>query len=81
MKLIAKAPKGMEFFHSRKEAYFAPDTSARVICERLNDAKFRLKDGTEVWHVYDYDFMQNDYVTGKLYLYKGNVKLKTGLYY
>lgn len=25
MKLIAKAPKGMEFLHSRKEAYFAPD--------------------------------------------------------
>lgn len=76
MKLIAKAPKGMEFLHSRKETYFAPDTSAKVICEKLNDAKFRLKDETEVWHVYDYDFSQEYYANGKLYLYKGDVKMK-----
>lgn len=75
MKLIAKAPKGAEFFHSRKEAYFAPESSANKICEIMNNAKFRLASENEVWHVYDYDFTQEYYASGKLRIYKGNVKL------
>ena len=41
MKLIAKTQKEIEFFHSRKEAYFAPESSANKICEIMNNIKFR----------------------------------------
>lgn len=75
MKLIAKTQKGIEFFHSRKEAYFVSNASAAKICEIMNNAKFRLKSENEVWHVYDYDFTQEYYASGKLRIYKGNVKL------
>lgn len=76
MKLIAKAPKGAEFLHSRKEAYFASNASADKICEIMNNVKFRLASENEVWHVYDYDFTQEYYASGKLRIYKGNVKLE-----
>lgn len=76
MKLIAKAPKGAEFFHSRKDAFFVPDSSADKICNIMNTEKFRLKNETEVWHVYDYDWMQQDYVTQRLSIYKGIVRIK-----
>ena len=75
MKLIAKAIKGKEFFHSRKEAYFVPESRANKICKIMNDERFRLNNENEVWHVYDYDFTQDYYAAGKLRIYKGNVKL------
>lgn len=75
MKLIAKTQKGIEFFHSRKEAYFVSDASANKICEIMNNVKFRLASENEVWHVYDYDFTQEYYASGKLRIYKGIVKL------
>ena len=76
MKLIAKTQKGTEFLHSKKNAFFAPDSSANKICKIMNDVKFRIENENEVWHVYDYDFTQDMYVTGRLYIYKGQVKLK-----
>ena len=76
MKLIAKTQKGTEFFHSKKNAFFAPDSSANKICKVMNDVKFRIENDNEVWHVYDYDFTQDDYVTCRLSIYKGQVKLK-----
>ena len=76
MKLIAKAQKGREFFHSRENAFFAPNSSANKICKMMNDAKFRLQNENEVWHVYDYDWTQEDYVTHRLSIYRGIVKLK-----
>lgn len=76
MKLIAKTQKGTEFLHSRKNAFFAPDSSANKICKIMNDTKFRLKSENEIWHVYDYDWMQEDYVTHRLSIYRGVVKLK-----
>ena len=76
MKLIAKTQKGTEFFHSNKNAFFAPDSSADKICKVMNDVKFRIENDNEVWHVYDYDFTQDMYVTGRLSIYKGQVKLK-----
>ena len=77
MKLIAKTRKGTEFFHSKMNAFFAPDSSANKICKVMNDMKFRIENDNEVWHVYDYDFSQDMYVTGRLSIYKGQVKLKT----
>ena len=76
MKLIAKTQKGTEFFHSKKEAYFAPDSSAEKICTIMNKVKYSLKSDEELWYVYDYDFSQDLYVTGKLSIYKGQIKLK-----
>lgn len=76
MKLIAKAPKGREFFHSKTEAFFVPNASANKICEIMNDTKFRLKSENELWHIYDYDWTQEDYVTHRLSIYRGVVKLK-----
>jgi hypothetical protein len=76
MKLIAKTQKGTEFFHSKKNAFFAPDSSANKICKIMNDVKFRIENNNEVWHVYDYDFTQDDYVDSRLSIYKGKVKLK-----
>lgn len=77
MKLIAKTQKGTEFLHSKKNAFFAPDSSANKICKIMNDVKFRIENENEVWHVYDYDFTQDMYVTGRLSIYKGQVKLKS----
>nr|DAU02954.1 MAG TPA: hypothetical protein [Caudoviricetes sp.] len=42
----------------------------------MNDTKFRLKSENEIWHTYDYDFTQDLYVSHKLTIYKGIVKLK-----
>ena len=70
MKLIAKAIKGKEFFHSRKDAAFASDSSAEKICKVMNETKFRLNNENEVWHVYDY-------VLYRLCIYKGIVKMKS----
>ena len=76
MRLIAKTQKGTEFFHSKKLAFFAPDSSAEKICKVMNDVKFRIENDTEVWFVYDYDFSQDLYVTSSLSIYKGQVKFK-----
>jgi hypothetical protein len=77
MKLIAKAIKGKEFFHSRKDAAFASDSSAEKICKVMNETKFRLNNENEVWHVYDYDFTMKNYVLYRLCIYKGIVKMKS----
>ena len=76
MKLIAKTQKGTEYFHSKKNAFFAPNSSANKICKIMNDVKFRLENDDEVWHVYDYDFTQEDYVGSRLSIYKGKVTLR-----
>lgn len=76
MKLVAKTQKGIEFMHSKENAFFVPDSSAEKICKIMNDVKFRLKNDNELWFVYDYDFSQELYVTGRLSIYKGQVKLK-----
>lgn len=73
-KLIAKTIIGKEFMHSRTHAYFA-DKNADKICEALNKAKYKLKDG-ECWYVYDFDYYQTAYVEQVISLTKaGNVKL------
>lgn len=75
MKLIAKTQKGTEYLHSKREAYFAPDASAEKICKIMNEVKFRLNSDNETWWIYDYDFSQEVYVTHRLRIYKGIVKL------
>ena len=77
MKLIAKTQKGTEFLHSKKNAFFVQDSSAKKICKIMNDVKFRIENENETWHIYDYDFTQDMYVTSRLSIYKGQVKLKS----
>ena len=73
-KLIAKTKIGKEYMHSRTHAYLAYK-HADQICEVLNKAKYKLKDG-ECWHVYDYDYSQPAYVEQVISLTrKGKVKL------
>ena len=73
-KLIAKTQIGKEFMHSRTHAYFAEKNADRI-CEALNKAKYKLKEG-ECWRVYDYDFTQEWYVDQVISLTRtGKVKL------
>jgi len=73
-KLIAKTRISKEFMHSRSDAYFA-DKNADRICEALNKAKYKLKEG-ECWYVYDYDFTQEWYVQQVISLTRtGKIKL------
>lgn len=73
MKLIAKAPKGEEFLHSRKYAYFASDEYAGTICDALNESKRHLSDG-EIWQVYDFDYGMTCYITKKIDLNGGVIE-------
>jgi hypothetical protein len=73
-KLIAKTLTGKEFMHSRSDAYFANKNADRI-CEALNQAKYKLKEG-ECWYVYDYDFTQEWYVQQVISLTRtGKIKL------
>lgn len=75
MKLLAIAPKGREFLHSRQKSGYVSDASAQKICDILNKSKFMLQDG-KVWHIYYYDFTMSNYVFQKFTIRKGIVKLK-----
>lgn len=76
MKLIAMAVKGKEYLHSRQNAFFVSDRSAKKICDILNKNRWKCNTEFELWHVYDYDFTQDNYVYGKFTIYNGVVKLK-----
>ncbi len=72
MIVIAKTIKRKEFFHSIREMYEVPKSSASKICDAMNDVRFRLKEG-EAWHIYDeYTYEPQ----GRLSIRKGVVKLK-----
>lgn len=51
-KMIAKTMIGQEYIYSRKSAHSVPKSSAKMICEALNRARYQLKDG-ETWWIYD----------------------------
>ena len=73
--LIAKTKVGKEFLHSKKDAFFC-DRSAQRIADILNNNNYKLSSG-EKWHVYDFDYTQDFYVTSKIYIASnGQVKAK-----
>ena len=76
MKLIAKTQKGKEFFHSKQNAFFAPNSSANKIWKVMNDVTFSFQNDPEIWHFYYYVITQDLYFTGRLTIYIGQVKLK-----
>lgn len=74
-KLIAKTQEGKEFFHSKKNTFFA-STNAQKIADVLNKNKYQLQDG-EKWFVYDYDYSQDFYVEHRIYIASnGQIKAK-----
>ena len=74
-KLIARTQVGKEFLHSKKDSFFC-DRSAQRIADILNENKYKLADG-EKWHVYDFDYSQEMYVTSKIYIASnGKIKAK-----
>ena len=73
MKLLAVTKKGKEFVHSTERAYFSSDSSADRIAKSLNENNYMLNDG-EKWQVYDYDYMQENYVIYRISIYKNTVK-------
>lgn len=60
-KFIAIAPKGREFLYKKNSMIAVPKTSADAIKDRLNEIGYHLRNG-EVWHVYDNDWISNDYI-------------------
>jgi len=73
-KLIAKTRIGTEFFHSKKDAFFA-SANAQEIANALNENRYQLKDG-ETWHVYDLDFSQTLYVDKRIFKSRnGSIKV------
>lgn len=77
-KLIAKTVKGTEYMHSKTNCFFA-SANAEKIKNVLNDNKYLLNtNNNEIWHVYDYDFMQDDYCFKSVNMTKnGSVKVKS----
>lgn len=73
-KLIAKTIEGKEYFHTKNNTFFCSG-NAQKIADILNNNKYLLKQDCEKWHVYDYDFMQDDYTDQRIYINsKGLVK-------
>lgn len=75
-KLIAKTRIGTEYLHSKQHAFFV-ERNAQKIADSLNKNKYQLNDG-ETWHVYDFDYMQQFYVTKQIYMTNtGTIKSRT----
>jgi hypothetical protein len=73
-KLIAKTQKGTEFFHSKENSFFC-SANAQKIVNALNENNYQIKNN-EIWHVYDYDFSQDYYVTKRIFMSKnGSIKV------
>ena len=77
MKLIAKTQEGTEFLHSRTDCFFAPDSSAKRMCDQLNHIRYSLGSSSEKWWVYDYDYTQQFYVTKELFFSRGSLKSRS----
>lgn len=54
MLVVAKSLKGQEFLYNARSAHAVPKTSAKKICQALNDIKYQLKE-SEVWYLHEVD--------------------------
>ena len=75
-KMVAKAVKGQEFLYDRNSAHKVSERRAQLICNALNDKRWKLKDG-QVWHVYECGWYEQEY-TGAAY--QSFVRRNGGLY-
>ena len=73
---VAITDKGREFLYRKSSMIAVPTKSAMKIVELLNKANFELREG-EVWHLYENDWVSNDYISREIKaLRKGRVKIK-----
>ena len=70
--VIAKAIKGQEYLYNRNTVLLVPAASAQLICDSLNTAQYRLKDG-EVWHLFERDWYTEQFAVGNAYKRNGKV--------
>lgn len=73
-KVIAKTRTGKEYMYSRENAYFVSQNGKRIV-ELLNENKYDLKEG-EKWHLYDYDFSQENFVSKRIWLTRDGSSIK-----
>lgn len=77
---IAIAPKGSEFLYRKSSAIATPAKSAAAIAEALTKANYKLKPG-EVWHVYENDWVSNDYIENEIRSYSPSRNIKVYRYH
>lgn len=65
MFVVAKSAKGHEYMYSAKSAHMVSKTSAKYICEKLNELKYGLKDG-EVWFIHEVGPYDSAYDYGEI---------------
>ena len=75
MKLIAKTIIGREFVYSKKECFYAPDSSAEKMAAELTAMKYKIDDGQK-WNVYDRDWYTDSFCCKKLYYWRGELRAK-----
>lgn len=76
MKLIAKTFIGREYCYSKKECFYAPDSSAEKMAEQMTAIKYKIEDGQK-WHVYDQDWYTDTFCFRKLYYWRGELRAKS----
>lgn len=75
MFIIAKTTTGKEYFYSTIDCYAISKAKKDIICNALNKAKYKLKNG-EAWKVYDIGLIDAEYTNArfeKMYTYKGKI--------
>ena len=73
-KLVAKTIIGKEYFFSEKYAFYVPQRSAKRIMNTLNVNHVGLKHG-EIWHIYNYDWYMDTFVTYKINICEGKLRV------
>ena len=74
-KFVAIAPKGQEYIYKRSSMIGAPAASAQRIADALNANNYQLQPGF-IWHIYDNDFITNDYIFRTASIYKNKLRIR-----
>lgn len=77
---LAIAAKGSEFLYRKSTMIAVPTKSARSIMEALNKTGYKLKAG-EVWHIYENDTYNNDFISEQIKSYSPNKNIKVYRYH
>lgn len=74
---VAKTTKGQEFLLDLDSLIAVPESSRQRICDALNNAKYRLKEG-QIWHIYENDWYYNSHICHEIKRYGKTMKVRTG---
>lgn len=69
MFIVAKAILGQEFLYDASSSHEVSKTSAKVVCDSLNAAKYNLKDN-QIWKVMEVDKYDTAFDYGRLQYFK-----------